>query len=148
MRCPKCNHIDSKVLDSRPADNSCAIRRRRECLECSYRYTTYERREETPIIILKKDGRTEPFDRQKIMRGLVTATVRRNISIDVLQDIINNIEAELRDSGVIEIKSTELGDIILLKLKDLDKVAYVRFASVYQDFKDLDEFSEILRSLQ
>lgn len=147
MRCPKCGCEESKVIDSRPSENNDAIRRRRECTACSFRFTTYERREEIPLLIVKKDGAREPFDRQKVMRGLVAATVKRGVPIERLESLIDSIESELRDRGVSEVPSQEIGMMVLKRLIDLDKVAYVRFASVYRDFKDVDEFSEELRSL-
>ena len=147
MRCPKCGCESLKVIDSRPSESIDAIRRRRECEQCGYRFTTYERREEMPLVVVKKDGHKEAFDRQKLMRGLLTATVKRNIPLTELDHLISSIEDELRDKGTTEITSDALGNIVLMKLKDLDLVAYVRFASVYRDFKDLDEFSEALRSL-
>lgn len=147
MRCPKCGCEESKVVDSRPSENNDAIRRRRECIQCGNRFTTYERREETPLTVLKKDGTKETFNRQKLMRGLVAATVKRNIPISKLDSLIDDMESELRDSGVSEVSSKEIGDMVLKRLVNLDKVAYVRFASVYRDFKDIDEFNEELRSL-
>lgn len=147
MRCPRCGFEESKVVDSRPSDNHVAIRRRRECIKCGTRFTTYERREEMPLLVIKKDGAKETFDRQKIMRGLVRATVKRNIPIYVLDGLLDGVESELRDNGIAEITSQEIGNMVLKRLLDIDKVAYVRFASVYRDFKDLDEFSEELRSL-
>ena len=147
MRCPKCGCEESKVVDSRPSENNDAIRRRRECIQCGYRFTTYERREETPLTVLKKDGTKETFNRQKLMRGLVAATVKRNIPISKLDSLIDDMESELRDSGVSEVSSKEIGDMVLKRLVNLDKVAYVRFAYVYRDFKDIDEFNEELRSL-
>lgn len=147
MRCPKCGCEDSKVVDSRPSENHEAIRRRRECIRCGMRFTTYERREEMPLLVVKKDGAKETFDRQKIMRGLVRATVKRNIPISTLDGLLDSIENELRDNGINEISSKEIGDMVLVRLLSVDKVAYVRFASVYRDFKDVDEFSNELRSL-
>ncbi len=147
MRCPKCGYDDSRVVDSRPSENNAAIRRRRECARCGARFTTYERREESPIIVLKKDGARETFDRQKVMRGLVRATVKRNVSIATLDGLLDSIESELRDNGIDEVSSQEIGNMVLKRLLGIDKVAYVRFASVYRDFKDVDEFSEELRSL-
>ncbi len=148
MRCPRCGCEESKVVDSRPSDNHVAIRRRRECTRCGTRFTTYERREESPLIVVKKDGTKETFDRQKVMRGLVRATVKRNISISMLDLLLDGIESELRDNGIDEISSQEIGNMVLKRLLEIDKVAYVRFASVYRDFKDVDEFAEELRSLQ
>lgn len=147
MRCPKCGCEESKVVDSRSSESNDAIRRRRECTSCGFRYTTYERCEEMPLLVVKKDGRKETFDRQKLMRGLITATVKRNVPVSSLNDLITAIESELRDGGVTEISSQNLGSMVLKRLMELDKVAYIRFASVYRDFKDVDEFSEELRSL-
>ena len=142
MRCPKCGCEESKVVDSRPAESNDSIRRRRECAQCGFRFTTYERREELPLV-----GTKEPFDREKIMRGLVRATVKRDIPVDVLDSIIVDIESDLRDHGITEVESSALGEMVLKRLADIDKVAYVRFASVYRDFKDIDEFSAELRRL-
>lgn len=147
MRCPKCGFEESKVVDSRPSENNDAIRRRRECVRCGYRFTTYERREERPLLVVKKDGRRETFDRQKLMRGLMTATVKREVPVEQLEGLIDDIESELRDGGTTEISSQDLGSMVLKRLVSIDKVAYIRFASVYRDFKDVDEFSEELRSL-
>lgn len=147
MRCPRCGCEESKVVDSRPSESADAIRRRRECVNCGFRFTTYERREEVPLLVVKKDGSKETFDRQKLMRGLLAATVKRNISIETIDSLIADIEADLRDKGQNEVLSQDLGKLVLLKLRDIDKVAYVRFASVYRDFKDVDEFYEELRSL-
>ena len=147
MRCPKCGCEESKVVDSRPSENNDAIRRRRECIRCGTRFTTYERREEMPIMVVKKDGHKEAFDRTKIMRGLMVATIKRNVPLERLDGLIDSILNELRDSGTVEVNSQELGKMVLQRLVDIDKVAYVRFASVYRDFKDIDEFEEELRSL-
>ena len=147
MRCPKCGFEESKVVDSRPSENNDAIRRRRECVKCGCRFTTYERREDMPLMVAKRDGHKETFDRTKLMRGLLTATVKRKVSIDALEALISDIESELRDKGITEISSEDLGMMVMQRLVDIDKVAYVRFASVYRDFKDLDEFNEELRSL-
>ena len=147
MRCPKCGCEESKVVDSRPSESNDAIRRRRECVRCGYRFTTYERREEMPLLVVKKDGRKETFDRQKLMRGLLTAMVKRSVPVETLDGLIDDIESELRDEGVNEVASHDLGSMVLKRLVNVDKVAYIRFASVYRDFKDVDEFSEELRSL-
>lgn len=147
MRCPKCGCEESKVVDSRPSESNDSIRRRRECVKCGFRFTTYERREELPLLVVKKDGRKETFDRSKLMRGLVTATVKRDVPIEALDSLIDDIESGLRDQGITEISSSELGNMVLRRLVKLDKVAYVRFASVYRDFKDIEEFSDELRSL-
>lgn len=148
MRCPKCGHTESKVIDSRSSESQDTIRRRRECLECGERFTTYERREETPLLVIKKGGLREPFDRAKLLRGLITASVRRNIPLETLDNLISDIETELRNNFKSDVASSDLGDMVLVRLRDLDKVAYVRFASVYKDFKDLDEFNSELRNLQ
>ncbi|HJF46107.1 transcriptional regulator NrdR [Thermophilibacter provencensis] len=147
MRCPKCGCEESKVVDSRPSESNDAIRRRRECTSCGFRFTTYERCEEVPLLVVKRDGHKEPFDRQKLMRGLLTATVKRDVPMSALTGLIDNIESTLRDSGKTEVTSADLGSMVLKRLVSVDKVAYVRFASVYRDFKDVDEFSEELRSL-
>ena len=147
MRCPKCGCEESKVVDSRPSESNDAIRRRRECTKCGFRFTTYERCEEIPLVVVKRDGHREPFDRQKLMRGLVTATVKRDVPMEKLTGLIDSIESELRDGGSTEVSSADLGSMVLKRLVSIDKVAYVRFASVYRDFKDVDEFSEELRSL-
>ena len=147
MRCPKCGCESSRVVDSRPSESNDAIRRRRECVRCGMRFTTYERREEMPLMVIKKDGHKEAFDRSKIMRGLVAATVKRDVSVKTLEELIDEIVSTLRDDGLTEVDSQDLGKMVLQRLVDVDKVAYVRFASVYRDFKDVDEFSEELRSL-
>lgn len=147
MRCPKCGCEESKVVDSRPSENYDSIRRRRECISCGLRFTTYERREEMPLIVIKSDGHKEPFDRQKLMRGLLRATVKRDVPVESLNALINDIESEIRDAGLLEVESEQLGSMVLVHLAKLDKVAYVRFASVYRDFQSIEEFSEVLRSL-
>ena len=147
MRCPKCGCVESKVVDSRPSESNDAIRRRRQCIECGTRFTTYERREEMPILVIKKDGTKETFDRQKLMRGLVAATVKRNVTLDTLNEIIDSIESYLRDNGQIEIASQEIGKLVLQRLVSVDKVAYVRFASVYREFKDVETFMDELKKI-
>lgn len=147
MRCPKCGCDESKVVDSRPSENNDAIRRRRECIQCGCRFTTYERREDMPLMVVKRDGRKETFERSKLMRGLLTATVKRSVQVGQLEALISGIESELRDKGITEISSEDLGMMVLQRLVDIDKVAYVRFASVYRDFKDVDEFNEELRRM-
>ena len=147
MRCPRCGCEESKVVDSRPSESNDAIRRRRECTGCGFRFTTYERCEEVPILVVKRDGHKEPFDRQKLMRGLLVATVKRDVPMSALTALIDDIESSLRDCGKTEVSSVDLGSMVLKRLVSVDKVAYVRFASVYRDFKDVDEFSEELRSL-
>ncbi len=147
MRCPKCGCTNSKVVDSRPSDNSEAIRRRRECTRCNCRFTTYERREEMPINVRKKSGTLEVFSREKIMRGLLTATVKRDIPVEKLNALIDDIQGELRDEGVTETSSAHIGEMVMKRLLGLDKVAYVRFASVYRDFKNPEEFVTTLKAM-
>lgn len=148
MRCPFCGHDETKVVDSRTSDSQDAIRRRRECLQCAERFTTYERREEMPLMVVKKDGTTEPFDHAKLMRGLMVATVKRNVPIEKLEALIDGVEAELHNSFRYEVDSRTVGDMVLRRLRDLDRVAYVRFASVYKEFQDLDEFMSELKNLR
>lgn len=148
MKCPFCGHDDTKVVDSRVSESQDAIRRRRECLACEQRFTTYERVEEMPLMVIKRDSRREPFDRGKLLRGLVVATVKRDVSALQLEALIDDVETELHNTFRYEITAKQLGDLVLAKLKDLDKVAYVRFASVYKQFKDLDEFTRELKGLE
>lgn len=147
MRCPFCGHDETKVVDSRVSEAQDAIRRRRECLSCQQRFTTYERREEMPLMVTKRDGTTEPFDHGKLLRGLVVATAKRDVSTEQLEELIDDIESELHNTFKYEIPAKHLGDMVLKRLKDLDKVAYIRFASVYKSFQDLDEFYTELRDL-
>jgi len=148
MRCPYCADDETKVVDSRVSESQDAIRRRRECLGCALRFTTYERREEMPLMVVKKDGSTEPFDRGKLLRGLIVATAKRNVSVEELESIIDDIVMELHNALRHEITSHELGDIVLKHLQGLDKVAYIRFASVYKSFQDLDQFYRELRDIE
>lgn len=142
MRCPKCGFEDSRVVDSRSSESGAAIRRRRECLNpaCGERFTTYERCEESPIQVLKKDGNLEPFSRQKMMASLVKACIKRSIPAEALDELISDIESELRNTFRTEVSSQALGDMVLERLLKMDTVAYVRFASVYKDFQDIDGF--------
>ena len=139
MRCPYCGHHDLKVVDSRDSEVGEAIRRRRECLNCGQRFTTYERIEAVPFYVIKKDGRREDFDPQKLVMGLRKATEKRDISQEKLRGIVDEIEADLRRSGRVEIPSQEIGEMVMDKLRELDEVAYIRFASVYREFKDLQQ---------
>ena len=149
MRCPVCAHPESKVVDSRPSDEFNSIRRRRECLKCGNRFTTYERLGDNPIIVIKSDGGSQVFDREKLYRGISIACAKRpNIPNEKKTEIIDAIEAELRASGKSEIGSKELGDMVLAHLKGVDDVAYIRFASVYKDFQTVAEFKEALEGLQ
>ena len=147
MRCPICSYEESKVFDSRSAEDGNAIRRRRECLKCKYRFTTYERLGEHPVIVIKSDGSSEAFDRQKLMRGLLIACAKRSITPEQLDLLITDIENELRSSPKGEIRSKDLGDLVLSRLAKLDDVAYIRFASVYKDFKNIEEFSRALTDI-
>ncbi len=147
MNCPFCGHPDSKVIDSRASDEMNAIRRRRECLVCQKRFTTYERIEEVPLIIIKKDGRREPFDRQKVLNGLLKACEKRPVSFATLEKLVDTVERELRNRMDQEIKSTTIGELVMEGLKEIDEVAYVRFASVYRQFKDLAIFMQELQGL-
>jgi len=147
MRCPFCGHGETKVVDSRVSESQDAIRRRRECLSCQQRFTTYERREEMPLMVVKRDGTAEPFDRAKLLRGLIVASAKRNVAIEQLESVIDDIESELHNAFRYEVPSTQLGDMVLARLKKLDKVAYIRFASVYKSFQDLDEFTSELKGL-
>lgn len=147
MKCNICGHPETKVIDSRETESSEAIRRRRECLKCKERFTTYERLEENPLMVVKKNGR-EPFDRGKIMAGLLRAVVKRNVSRQKLEELIDDIEKDLRNQFKYEVDSKEIGEMVLTRLKDLDKVAYVRFASVYKEFTGVDEFTKELKKLK
>ncbi len=147
MKCPYCGEIDNKVIDSRLGKDGNVIRRRRECLECSRRFTTYEHIEEIPIMIIKKDGRREIFSRDKIRSGIKKACEKRNISMNVIEDFIDDLERDLRETGEKEIPSTDLGEKIMIKLHEMDDVAYVRFASVYREFKDVNDFVSELKGL-
>jgi transcriptional repressor NrdR len=140
MRCPFCTHPEDKVIDSRESKEGESIRRRRECLKCSRRFTTYERIDEIPYMVVKKDGRREKFDRQKVMQGLVKASEKRPISMGKLAEIIDDVETKLSETPDRELSTVEIGELLMESLKRLDKIAYVRFASVYRDFQDVDAF--------
>jgi transcriptional repressor NrdR len=147
MRCPFCYHTETKVVDKRPSPDESSIRRRRECLKCQKRFTTYERPELTTLYVIKKNGNREIFNRQKLMTGLLKACEKRPISSEEIEEMANLIETELRASDSNEIKSTLIGEKVMKYLKKKDKVAYIRFASVYRDFTDLDSFKEELMKL-
>ncbi len=150
MRCPFCKKDNDKVIDSRPLEEASTIRRRRECLDCGKRFTTYEKLEEIPLIIIKSDNRRESFNRNKLREGIIRACEKRSIGVEVIENVVNEIEYELRDY-VMEVKSKVVGEKVLKKLKKLDEVAYVRFASVYRKFKSANAFIhelEILKGLQ
>ncbi|WP_033828223.1 transcriptional regulator NrdR [Bacillus andreraoultii] len=147
MKCPSCKYNGTRVIDSRPVDEGRAIRRRRECESCSYRFTTFERVEEYPLIVIKKEGTREEFSRDKILRGLLRACEKRPVSLDQLESITTDIERELRNLGVSEVKSEDVGEMVMDKLAKIDEVAYVRFASVYRQFKDINVFIEELKEI-
>lgn len=147
MKCPFCGEIDNKVIDSRLSKDASVIRRRRECLDCTRRFTTYETIEEIPIMIIKKDGRREVFSRDKVRAGIQRACEKRNISVNVIDDFVDELERDLRETGEKEIPAHDVGERIMNKLHDLDDVAYVRFASVYREFKDVNDFVAELKTL-
>lgn len=147
MKCPFCGHAEDKVVDSRESKEGESIRRRRECLKCEKRYTTYERIDEIPYMVVKKDGRREKFDRQKVLNGLLRACEKRPIPMSKLEQIVNEAETFVIDSPERERRTSEVGELIMNRLRKYDKVAYVRFASVYLDFKDVKEFMDELKHL-
>ena len=147
MKCPFCNHLHDKVVDSRESKEGGAIRRRRECLACERRYTTYERIDEVPYMAVKKDGRREKFDRQKVLSGLLKACEKRPVSMSKLSELVNRVESRVSDSPDREISTIEIGEFLMENLRELDKIAYVRFASVYRDFQDEQAFFNELKNL-
>jgi transcriptional repressor NrdR len=147
MKCPFCGEIDNKVIDSRLSKDGNAVRRRRECIVCTRRFTTYEHIEEVTVMIIKKDGRREVFSREKVRTGIKKACEKRNISVHVIDQFLDELERDLRETGEKEIPSHQLGEKIMLKLHELDDVAYVRFASVYREFKDVNDFVAELKIL-
>ncbi len=147
MKCPFCGEVNNKVIDSRLSKDSAAIRRRRECIDCTRRFTTYEHIEETPIMIIKKDGRREVFSRDKVRLGMQRACQKRNISMNVIEEFIEDLERDLREIGEKELSSSIVGERIMTKLHEIDDVAYVRFASVYREFKDVNDFVSELKKL-
>ncbi len=147
MKCPRCGHVDNKVVDSRAGKEGDVIRRRRECLACRSRFTTYERIEEELPLVVKRDGRREPFDRQKILTGILKACEKRPISYPTIEKVVDSLEGELQASGEKEVSSVEIGRRVMGELLKLDDVAYVRFASVYRQFKDLSQFAEEIKTL-
>ena len=147
MKCPFCGYEESKVIDSRPTDEGERIRRRRECLQCAKRFTTYEMIESLPIIVIKKDGSRETFDRQKLLTGMLRACEKRPVSIEMLDHAISDIETVIQNSLDREVSSVKIGELVMDKLKDIDEVAYVRFASVYRQFKDINTFMNELNKL-
>ena len=147
IKCPFCGHLDTKVLDSRETDNGAVTRRRRECLKCVKRFTTYEHIEMANLMVVKKDSKREPFDRNKLRLGLIKACEKRPVSMEKIDLMVSEIEAELMTKETTEIKSTTIGELVMKKLKKADKVAYIRFASVYRDFADLTSFKKEVEKL-
>jgi transcriptional repressor NrdR len=147
MKCPFCNQMEDKVIDSRESREGDAIRRRRQCLKCERRFTTYERIDEVPYMVIKKDGRREKFERQKVLGGLLKACEKRPVSMGKLAELVDQVEAKVTDSPDREISTTEIGELLMETLRDLDKIAYVRFASVYRDFQDEQAFFNELKNL-
>jgi len=147
MKCPFCGYKEDKVVDSRATQDEMAIRRRRECLRCSKRFTTYEYIEESALMVIKKDGKRQPFDRKKILNGIMKACEKRPISMDTMEDIVVQLERQIQKKGGKEISSSKIGEIVMQRLKELDEVAYVRFASVYRQFKDVGQFMDELKTI-
>lgn len=148
MICQRCKNNGSKVVDSRPADEGKAIRRRRECDVCGFRFTTFERIEQAPILVIKKNGNREEFSREKLLRGIRRACEKRPISAEVQEMIVNEVERKVRDEGISEIDSTEIGNYVMDELIHVDDVAYIRFASVYREFKDIEVFMKEMKALE
>ncbi|MGG0858709.1 transcriptional regulator NrdR [Bacillus pumilus] len=147
MKCPTCQYLGTRVLDSRPVDEGKSIRRRRECESCQYRFTTFEKLEELPLIVVKKEGIREEFSREKMLRGLIKACEKRPVALKQLEDVCFNIEKELRNQGMSEVKSELVGEMVMDELAKIDEVSYVRFASVYRQFKDINVFIDELKDL-
>lgn len=147
MKCPYCAYLESKVVDSRPADEGASIRRRRECLSCHKRFTTYETMESLPLMVVKKDGSRQSFDRSKVMSGVIRACEKRPVSYQAMEALVVEIEQALQNQMDREISSAQIGELVMERLKKLDEVAYVRFASVYREFKDIDTFLAELNKL-
>lgn len=147
MRCPYCSYEEDRVIDSRPTDKGTTIRRRRECLSCRKRYTTYEKVESLPTMVIKKDGSRQPYDREKVRKGILRACEKRSVSINQIESILDYVEQQINNSLEREVTSAYIGELVMDKLKELDEVAYVRFASVYRQFKDINTFMEELNKL-
>lgn len=147
MRCPFCGYLNNRVIDSRESRKNLSIRRRRECLKCKKRFTTYEKIEEIPYMVVKKDGSRQPFDSKKLLRGLLKACEKRPVAVSKLEEIAEEIETKLQEKAEREIHAKEIGEYVMERLKNLDKVAYVRFASVYREFRDVKEFKKELERL-
>ncbi len=147
MRCPFCSFIESKVIDSRPTEENNSIRRRRECLKCGKRFTTYEKLESIALVVVKKDESRQPFNRNKVLKGIITACEKRPISLVQMEGIADDIESELAQNMEREVKSTRIGEMVMSRLRTLDEVAYIRFASVYKQFDDINTFMDELKGL-
>ena len=147
MQCPKCHHNNSKVVDSRQADDGRTIRRRRECENCGFRFTTFERIEETPLLVIKKNGTREEFNREKVLRGLIRSAEKRPVTMDQMEKIVDQVERKIRESGESEIPTNLIGEYVMEYLVDLDEIAYIRFASVYRQFKDMSVFLKELQDI-
>lgn len=147
MRCPYCGFEESKVIDSRPADEGAKIRRRRECLKCASRFTTYEMVETLPIVVIKKDKSREAYDRSKVLAGMLKSCEKRQISLEMIESSVDKIEQKIQNSMLKEVKSSDIGEYVMEVLRDIDKVAYVRFAAVYRKFDDVDSFMDELKKL-
>ena len=147
MKCPNCHYKNTKVFDSRPTEEGKSIRRRRECERCGYRFTTFERMEQSPLMVIKKDGTRQEFSREKLVRGLIKACEKRPVPLEKIEEIAFNVEKELRNSGKSEVRSNDIGEKVMDLLVDVDEVAYVRFASVYRQFKDVSVFLNELKEL-
>ncbi len=148
MKCPYCEYEDSKVVDSRPTDDNQSIRRRRECIKCQKRFTTYERIEKSPIVVVKKDGTRQSYDRSKLLNGMIRACEKRPVSLSQLEKSVDNIEKKMYNSLEREIKSEDIGEMVMSELKEIDEISYVRFASVYRQFKDIDSFMEEIMNIK
>lgn len=147
MLCPFCGHLESKVVNSRQNPRGDAIRRRRECLECAHRFTTFEMIEKTPVMVVKRDGKRETFDREKVIKGVLRACEKRPVTIDDVEMVVQNVEKTMHNNMEKEVSSLKIGEMVLKQLRAVDEVAYVRFASVYRQFRDVNEFSQELRDL-
>lgn len=147
MKCPFCGYLDSKVVDSRPAEDGASIRRRRECLECHKRFTTFEVMESLPVVVIKKDGSRQSFDRSKLLNGMIRACEKRPVSFEAMEKMVDEIEQILQNEMNREVPSAQIGEMVMDRLKDVDEVAYVRFASVYRQFKDISTFMNELNKL-
>jgi len=147
VQCPHCHHNSSRVDDSRPTDGGRAIRRRRECENCGFRFTTFERGEQTPLLVIKKNGTREEFNREKILKGLIRAAEKRPVTMEQMQSIVDSVENQLRAIGENEVSSQAIGEFVMSKLADVDDVAYIRFASVYRQFKDMSVFMQELQDM-